>query len=138
MIAQDTIATVKAACDTWRQSYHGSPVLCHGDLHPWNILVEQDRLVGVIDWSDILGCDPAYDFAVHYFWTGDLRVLNAMLASYAPAERLQFTRRIMAAVVCFAGTLLVGDYSQQSIDQDQLFQRCWKWLKDARIRESFA
>jgi len=36
--------------------------ICHGDLHPFNVLVDGDR-VSVIDWSLGLVADPAFDLA---------------------------------------------------------------------------
>jgi aminoglycoside phosphotransferase (APT) family kinase protein len=36
-------------------------VLCHGDFHPLNIIVEKGRVSGVLDWSGALIGDPAYD-----------------------------------------------------------------------------
>ena len=36
--------------------------ICHGDLHPFNLLVEGDR-VSVIDWSVGMVADPAFDLA---------------------------------------------------------------------------
>ena len=40
----------------------GREVICHGDLHPFNLLVE-GRRVSVIDWSVALIGDPAFDLA---------------------------------------------------------------------------
>ncbi len=37
--------------------------LLHGDLNPYNILVEGDRLAGIIDWSYARYGDPLFDFA---------------------------------------------------------------------------
>jgi aminoglycoside phosphotransferase (APT) family kinase protein len=37
-------------------------VLCHGDLHPVNILAENGTLTGVVDWSQLAIADPALDF----------------------------------------------------------------------------
>jgi aminoglycoside phosphotransferase (APT) family kinase protein len=37
-------------------------VLCHGDLHPVNILAENGALTGVVDWSQLAIADPALDF----------------------------------------------------------------------------
>jgi aminoglycoside phosphotransferase (APT) family kinase protein len=37
-------------------------VVCHGDLHPFNVLVDGDRLT-VLDWSAALLGAPAYDVA---------------------------------------------------------------------------
>jgi aminoglycoside phosphotransferase (APT) family kinase protein len=50
----------------WLQSHTPKasrpPVLCHGDLHPLNILSEEGRLTGVVDWSQLTIADPAFDF----------------------------------------------------------------------------
>jgi aminoglycoside phosphotransferase (APT) family kinase protein len=40
------------------------PVWIHGDLHPGNLVAEGARLVGIIDFGDVTGGDPAYDLAV--------------------------------------------------------------------------
>jgi aminoglycoside phosphotransferase (APT) family kinase protein len=40
----------------------GDEVICHGDLHPFNLLVDGDR-VTVIDWTTALVAEPAYDVA---------------------------------------------------------------------------
>ena len=44
--------------------WHGPPVWLHGDLHPANILVDQGRISGVIDFGDITAGDPAADLSV--------------------------------------------------------------------------
>ncbi|MDH3271645.1 MAG: aminoglycoside phosphotransferase family protein [Gemmatimonadota bacterium] len=38
-------------------------VWLHGDLHPRNVLVDAGGLVGLIDWGDMNGGDPATDLA---------------------------------------------------------------------------
>lgn len=38
-------------------------VICHGDFHPLNIMVQGERLVGVIDWPQAIVAEPAYDVA---------------------------------------------------------------------------
>jgi len=48
--------------------------ICHGDLHPFNLLVEGDR-VSVIDWTVALVADPAFDLA-----------FTAMTMSLAPID----------------------------------------------------
>lgn len=35
----------------------------HGDLHPLNVVVDEGRLAGVIDWGDVCGGDPAVDYS---------------------------------------------------------------------------
>jgi aminoglycoside phosphotransferase (APT) family kinase protein len=37
--------------------------VCHGDLHPLNILVDEDKVTGVLDWPGFLIADPALDIA---------------------------------------------------------------------------
>jgi aminoglycoside phosphotransferase (APT) family kinase protein len=38
-------------------------VTCHGDLHPFNLLVDEAGAVTVIDWTGALRADPAFDLA---------------------------------------------------------------------------
>jgi aminoglycoside phosphotransferase (APT) family kinase protein len=40
-----------------------APVICHGDLHPRNVLVQGGRLTGVLDWPNAVVADPAFDVA---------------------------------------------------------------------------
>jgi len=44
------------------QPDQGNGVLCHGDLHPFNALVDGDE-VTVLDWTAALVAPPAYDVA---------------------------------------------------------------------------
>lgn len=41
----------------------GRRVFCHGDLHPFNMLARDGRLVAVIDWGDLHAREPAPDLA---------------------------------------------------------------------------
>jgi aminoglycoside phosphotransferase (APT) family kinase protein len=38
-------------------------VICHGDFHPHNLMVESGKLSGVIDWADVTLAEPTYDIA---------------------------------------------------------------------------
>ena len=42
----------------------GPPMWIHGDLHPANLLLEDDQLAAVIDFGDITCGDPATDLSV--------------------------------------------------------------------------
>lgn len=45
-------------------AHTGEPVWLHGDLHPLNLLAEDGRLTGVIDFGDLTSGDPATDLAI--------------------------------------------------------------------------
>jgi aminoglycoside phosphotransferase (APT) family kinase protein len=53
---------------TWlverRPPERGRRVICHGDFHPQNVLVDGRAVTGVIDWPNTIVADPAYDVAV--------------------------------------------------------------------------
>jgi aminoglycoside phosphotransferase (APT) family kinase protein len=38
-------------------------VVCHGDFHPLNVVMDGDTLSGVIDWSQAIVAEPAFDVA---------------------------------------------------------------------------
>ena len=38
-------------------------VICHGDLHPFNLLVDDNGDVTVVDWTAAIRAEPAYDVA---------------------------------------------------------------------------
>ncbi|MGE5150996.1 MAG: phosphotransferase family protein, partial [Rhodospirillaceae bacterium] len=38
-------------------------VICHGDFHPLNIMMDGGRVSGVIDWANVVLGEPAYDIA---------------------------------------------------------------------------
>ena len=64
--------------------YGGPPVWLHGDLHPANILVDDGRVSGVIDFGDITSGDPATDLAVAWMLL-PLSLHGAFRAAYEDA-----------------------------------------------------
>jgi aminoglycoside phosphotransferase (APT) family kinase protein len=38
-------------------------VICHGDLHPFNLLVDDAGHITVVDWTAAIRAEPAYDVA---------------------------------------------------------------------------
>ena len=61
-------------------STHNTRVICHGDLHPFNLLVDGDDWT-LIDWSTAVVADPHYDLA---FTT--LMLANPPLGGPAPVR----------------------------------------------------
>jgi aminoglycoside phosphotransferase (APT) family kinase protein len=59
---------------------HDTQVICHGDLHPFNLLVDCDQWT-LIDWSAAVVADPHYDLA---FTT--LMLANPPLGGPAPVR----------------------------------------------------
>ncbi|XGX79206.1 hypothetical protein LQK93_02005 [Terrabacter sp. BE26] len=54
--------------------WDGEPAWFHGDLQPGNLVVEEGRLVGVIDWGAVGVGDPAPDLApALWTFTGEAR-----------------------------------------------------------------
>ncbi len=50
---RERVASLLEEAESLRRSCHGLPlVLCHADLHPWNILVDKSGRAQVIDWED--------------------------------------------------------------------------------------
>ena len=55
-----------AAVATWLAEHRPRrepEVICHGDLHPFNVLVDSDGSITVLDWSAALLAPAAYDVA---------------------------------------------------------------------------
>jgi aminoglycoside phosphotransferase (APT) family kinase protein len=57
--------------------------LCHGDLKPAHILVDDGRLSGVIDWGDAVLADPLWDIA-RFAHRVDPGLTAALVAGYDP------------------------------------------------------
>lgn len=68
------------------------PKLVHGDLMGNNMLWEDDRLVGIIDWDHACVADPAYDTASLGLWFGWDSVRHATTPE--DFERAQLHSRI--------------------------------------------
>lgn len=62
-------------------------VLLHADFFPEHVLVNEGRLVGVIDWGDMDFGDPAEDLAGLYYWHGEA-LLSAGIAAYGDQRGL--------------------------------------------------
>lgn len=99
----------------WREALAAPPARgrrwLHGDLHPGNILVQDRRIVAVIDWGDVCGGDVATDLAA--FWMlFDRPARERALAAYGNVDAATLTRAKGWAVffgVVLLDTGLAGD-----------------------------
>ena len=101
-------AVSSAVLAVWRDALaapaaHGRNWL-HGDLHPGNILVQEHRIVAIIDWGDVCGGDVATDLAA--FWMlFDRPAREKALGAYGNVDAATLTRAKGWAV--FFGVVLL-------------------------------
>jgi aminoglycoside phosphotransferase (APT) family kinase protein len=63
-------------------------VICHGDFQPFNVLAEDGRLTGVIDWVKAIIADPALDY-------GAMTAILATVPLRVPAGLHRVLRAVM-------------------------------------------
>ncbi len=61
-------------------------VLCHNDAHDANVLVEDGRITGIIDWENAVAADPIFDLAKAWAFSDGRsdETLAALLEGYGP------------------------------------------------------
>lgn len=69
-----------------------APGWLHGDLHARNILVENGRISGIIDWGDITAGDPATDLSVVWMLFGSAAARQAALEAYGAVSAATLLR----------------------------------------------
>jgi aminoglycoside phosphotransferase (APT) family kinase protein len=87
-------------------------VICHGDLHPFNLLLDADGIVTVLDWSASLIAPRAYDIA-----------FTSLLLTEPPASLPGPLRRVVRGIGRrLAARFLRSDeqYSQVKIEPETL------------------
>jgi aminoglycoside phosphotransferase (APT) family kinase protein len=83
--------------ETWERSLEAAETRescwLHGDLHARNVLVDDGRFTGIIDWGDITSGDAATDLASVWMLFDSAAVRANCLAQYQPsAARLARTK----------------------------------------------
>lgn len=66
----------------------GEPVMCHGDLFPGNLLVEDGRITAVLDWGNAHVSTPGYALA-----RAEMRFVDWFLFPAAERDRLRAALR---------------------------------------------
>ena len=100
------------------------PVICHGDFHPMNLLVQEGTVSGVLDWPGFLIADPALDVAntvtlmatsgKHILHIEQWQILIQMyLAAYQAERPLDLTHLDYYRARRCVGALAEGAHGQQ-------------------------
>jgi len=84
-------------------------VICHGDLHPGNILTDRDRLTGVLDYTVVTIAEPALDVG-YTTMSFDITPIDAPAPIRRVAARFghDIGRRYVAAYVAATGADLTN------------------------------
>lgn len=96
-------------------------VLCHGDLHPLNVLVDGDHLT-VLDWTGAIVAPPAFDVA-----------LTWLLLRYPPLETSAALRPVIGAAGSVLAKRFVSRYRAANPAADLSRLDWYKALHAARV-----
>jgi aminoglycoside phosphotransferase (APT) family kinase protein len=107
--AEDVDVPLTRLTEAWMRTntvppYVGEPVWLHGDLHPRNIIVNDGRIAGIIDWGDLCAGDPATDLAAAWMLFPS-RVHPDLRDAYGPVSAETWERARGWAI--FFGAIMV-------------------------------
>jgi aminoglycoside phosphotransferase (APT) family kinase protein len=108
-LAQKTSLVNSTVTSLWESALQAPPAELatwfHGDLHPQNVLVEDGKLVAVIDWADIAAGDPATDLGCIWMLIPTVAAREAAIAEYGSVPPGTWSRALGWAINL--GTLLL-------------------------------
>jgi Ser/Thr protein kinase RdoA (MazF antagonist) len=136
VVSSDDIELLQAAAtelDGWQEQAHHEPrVVCHGDVHPQNVLMQGDRLV-ILDWDSICVGPPAWDHAALLTWAerwgGSPADYAAFSTGYGTDLRQSSLAQTLARVRLLAPTInmiIRGNSSPSHAQEAQLRMRYWR------------
>jgi aminoglycoside phosphotransferase (APT) family kinase protein len=110
----------------WLQKYLPAmvrPRLCHGDIHPLNVLGTWTRVTGIIDWDSACIADPEFDVAtlrcnvslVYGRWIGTL--LIPLYWIYLACQRERFDRERLRYYQALRTWTIAGFFTYYLVDQ---------------------
>ncbi len=95
-LASQTDLITPAVRRIWREALHApldvARTWLHGDLHPRNVLVQDGRITGVIDWGDLTAGDCATDLASLWMLFDDPQARREALAAYGGVSEATLCR----------------------------------------------
>jgi aminoglycoside phosphotransferase (APT) family kinase protein len=105
-----------------------APTWIHGDLHPRNVLIEQGRLTGVIDWGDLARGDRAADLAAVWLLLPQLASRRRAVAACGSVSDATW-RRARGWAVLFSVILLSSglvDDARMVAIAERTIKRLWE------------
>jgi aminoglycoside phosphotransferase (APT) family kinase protein len=114
LLGREDLATVAQWLATHRPP-HEPEVICHGDLHPFNVLLDSDGSITILDWSAALLAPAAYDVAFTGLILAEppVSVPRPLRPVVRSAGRL-LARRFRGAYRRLSGTERTGQVPHQS------------------------
>jgi aminoglycoside phosphotransferase (APT) family kinase protein len=95
-------------------------VVCHGDFHPLNLLVEDGRVSGVLDWAGFLLGEPAYDVGT--------TVLLGEVAAPALLPEIDWVRLVRRYLEFYQSS---SPLESERVDYYSSFRCLWAMLEGA-------
>jgi aminoglycoside phosphotransferase (APT) family kinase protein len=108
-LGQKTSLVGSTVSKVWESALQAPPAKLatwfHGDLHPQNVLIEEGKLTGVIDWADIAAGDSATDLASIWMLLPTIAARETAIAEYGSVSPATWSRALGWAINL--GTLLL-------------------------------
>jgi aminoglycoside phosphotransferase (APT) family kinase protein len=100
-----------------------NPAVCHGDFHPNNILMDDGKVTGLIDWATTMFTHPEYDIAV-----------TRTILSIGPPEDVGIPKEELNKLLQWA----VGEYMNESHALQELDDELIDYYSVLRVGHAYA
>jgi aminoglycoside phosphotransferase (APT) family kinase protein len=137
--AYDGLAAAVERSTGWRDAIGESAVLCHGDVHPGNVLMS-GRGTLLVDWDLMSVANPAWDHAMLTTyasrWGGDAGVYGRFAAGYGASLADDTLTNTLAELRNVAATLMrvkAGRADEAARDEAARRLRYWRGDRDAPV-----
>jgi aminoglycoside phosphotransferase (APT) family kinase protein len=122
--AADDMPPLRAALERLQEARpsHADSVVCHGDIHPFNLLLDPDGEVTVLDWTAAAIAPPAYDVAATW-----------LLLRYPPLQAPAALRPVINAGAALLARGFIRSYRRANPTADLAALDWYKALHGTRV-----